>query len=665
MSSNPTGFKIYCGTEYPATRDYYDLDDLFIRKDTFTRGGLWVWGSGLGGQLGNDLTTSRSSPVQTCIRGSRWRKVCLSKHDGHFAIALSSTGQVWGWGCNDTYQLADGTTGDYLCPRRLVAKDNISVISAGGASATAYSPGVDLEQTGYGAPVTAPGHTNGETCRFVWGCVEGCRGGYDSETICSLSSFNNCADVDKKWVDISMGNRFGVGIIDNCITSTQSEDFSAVPGNLVEWGAGRPSACYLDLTRTVYSRNYTGTGLTRISCSTGNGNNTLALSNDYTIEFYTCMTGIINECAQVVFDMRCPFTVSSCPGTYMPSIQIGTTQCLHFQVRLANGTTSFANSTLRLGSERWYHVAASRIGNTTQFYVDGTRYGSICDNFSHANTCITIGADGSNASITGDCYKGSLSNIRIIKGAGIYNGATIDVPKPPLTLVSNATANTSLLLNANSPSAQESLNCYNITDVAATCSLEIFNIESHTTYTLSSDSWKSVSAGNTHAVGLKCDGTLWVWGCNHKGQLGTGDTVDRSRPVQVGTSNNWTAITAGCNFSAAILAGSFKFNAAVLYTWGENTDGQLGINTTTDRSSPTQITSSCTSWKKISGGDSHFAAIQTDGTIWAWGSNQFGELGRGDRVNRSSPVQVLGNTSGWYDVSAGQCATSGLREDAW
>lgn len=423
MASNPTGFKINYGNTYPATTDQYDLDDVYIRRDKFKKGGLWIWGSGGGGQLGNDLTTSRSSPVQTCISGNSWRKVCVSKHDGHFALALTTTGQVWGWGCNDNGQVALSPFADSLCPRRITCLDTVTIISAGGAAATAYSSGVDASQTGIFGTGAAADYL-GEYCRIVWGCLEGCRTGKDS----SISSGTIQDDFyDIKWVDISLGNRFGIGIADYI----PPYGFNT-PGVLMEWGCGKPS-------------------------------NTL---------------------------------------TVLPNV-------------------------------------------------------------------------------------------------------------------------------------------------------------------LSSESWKYVAAGNTHAMAIKCDGTLWVWGCNHKGQLGTDDTVDRSLPVQLGTSNSWTAITAGCNFSAAILAGDFRCNAAVLYTWGENTYGQLGVNSTTDRSSPTQVSSSCTNWKKISGGDTHFAALQTDGTAWTWGSNEFGELGRGDRVNRSSPVQILGCATGWYDISAGQCATSGLNENAW
>jgi len=647
MASNPTGFKVMFGPPdidvgYPATPGtYYDLDDVYLRKDKFLKGGLWIWGNGAGGQLGHDRTTSRSSPIQTCISGNRWRKICVSKFDGHNVLALTSTGQAWGWGCNDVAQVRGTGGADCLCPVLRSTTDTVKLITTGGAAGIFTTSGV----------------SDGvyDACTVGWGCSEG-----DRLNI----AVAGCPTI---WADVSLGNRFGVAIADSNLASTGNCN-TTLPGSLIEWGRGRPSQTYLDHPDTVYSKNYTGgTGGTnsfsRICCAGGVGAEPLALSGDYTVEFFTRQCpGITGGSVQKLLDMRCPVAI---PGSFMPAFSINPGNCICFEVRLANGTYSTAFSTLSLSDNVWYHVAASRINDKTQFYVNGIRYGCICDNFTHVNTYVTLSADGFDAACVNDCYAGSLSNIRIIKGAGIYDGACADIPVPPLGLISNATADTTLLLAVNSNTTDQSPSNLTVVDLNTTNTEENFNLEFYTACTLSSDSWRYISAGNTHALAIKCDGTLWAWGCNGRGQLGTGDTINRSRPVQVGTSNNWTAITAGCNFSAGILAGRFKSCAAVIYTWGENSSGQLGDNTTLDRSSPVQTSSSYTNWKQVSAGDSHFAAIQTDGTIWTWGSNQNGELGVSDRVNRSSPVQIQDSGTGWFQVSAGQCVTAALKDNGW
>jgi alpha-tubulin suppressor-like RCC1 family protein len=178
---------------------------------------------------------------------------------------------------------------------------------------------------------------------------------------------------------------------------------------------------------------------------------------------------------------------------------------------------------------------------------------------------------------------------------------------------------------------------------------------------LAYDSWTTISAGLDSAVGIKSNGTLWSWGKNDIGQLGTGNLTSRSSPVQVGTSS-WVAVsTSGQKVLAIRLGGS-------LFTWGYNFEGQLGDGTTINRSSPVQLGTS--SWTAVDAGGSHTAAIRSDGALFTWGYGSFGGLGLDDIVtsgfgfgdrNRSSPTQV--GTSSWTKVSAGGSNTAAIRSD--
>lgn len=147
---------------------------------------------------------------------------------------------------------------------------------------------------------------------------------------------------------------------------------------------------------------------------------------------------------------------------------------------------------------------------------------------------------------------------------------------------------------------------------------------------------------------------LWAWGNNSVGQLGLGDTVNRSSPVQVGFSS-WLSISD----SMAIRSDG------TLWGWGKNPNGRLGLGDTTSRSSPTQV-GALTNWTVIK---SHYgygagptAAIKTDGTMWAWGSNYAGQLGLGDTANRSSPVQV-GALTTWYSCAISNRAILAVKTD--
>jgi hypothetical protein len=94
--------------------------------------------------------------------------------------------------------------------------------------------------------------------------------------------------------------------------------------------------------------------------------------------------------------------------------------------------------------------------------------------------------------------------------------------------------------------------------------------------------------------------------------------------------------------------------ASTLFSCGENFYGQLGLGDIVKRSSPVQVGSLMT-WNKIAGGY-HTVATKTDGSLWTWGYNGSGQLGLGDIVKRSSPVQV-GSLLTWNNVASGQTHT--------
>ena len=216
---------------------------------------------------------------------------------------------------------------------------------------------------------------------------------------------------------------------------------------------------------------------------------------------------------------------------------------------------------------------------------------------------------------------------------------------------------------------------------------------------------------------IKTDNTLWACGGNQTGELGCGDRITRSSPVQVGSGTDWSQISAGANgdaselgdntvaaikttgslwtwggkggmgysnkamygrpapdslYSSPVQVGALLDWAKIaithntmcaiktdgtLWAWGMGNNGQLGIPDRVTRSSPCQVGAS-SSWSKITGCQGFydlngFLAIRNDKTLWAWGSNiDYGNLGLGDRTPRSSPIQV-GSATDWEQVNAG------------
>ena len=161
--------------------------------------------------------------------------------------------------------------------------------------------------------------------------------------------------------------------------------------------------------------------------------------------------------------------------------------------------------------------------------------------------------------------------------------------------------------------------------------------------------WNQISSGAFATIlATKQNGTLWTWGGNTNGQLGQNDTIARSSPAQQGASTNWNRVSAGqTNAMATKTDGT-------LWTWGQGTFGAHGLNQSTPyaRSNPIQIGTS-TNWNLINTVQYTRMATKTDGTLWSWGYNHVGQLGLNDAANRSSPTQV-GVATNWSQIGAGQ-----------
>jgi alpha-tubulin suppressor-like RCC1 family protein len=171
--------------------------------------------------------------------------------------------------------------------------------------------------------------------------------------------------------------------------------------------------------------------------------------------------------------------------------------------------------------------------------------------------------------------------------------------------------------------------------------------------------WKQVSCGNNHTAAVKKDGTLWTWGYDEYGELGLNDDDQNSElsPVQVGTATTWKQVSCGLAHTAAVKTDG------TLWTWGRNLEGQLGINTLNQQESPVQTSVAGTTWKQVSCGGLHTTAIKTDGTLWAWGYNFYGQIGNGTTALTITPVEVTAGSTNWKQVSGGRFHTAAVKTD--
>ncbi|WP_233165896.1 RCC1 domain-containing protein [Archangium sp. Cb G35] len=167
----------------------------------------------------------------------------------------------------------------------------------------------------------------------------------------------------------------------------------------------------------------------------------------------------------------------------------------------------------------------------------------------------------------------------------------------------------------------------------------------------------SIAASGSHCLAVRRDGSVWAWGANFYGQLGDGTTTHRLTPVRVPGLTNVVAVsTASITFSLALRGDG------TVWAWGENYTGQLGDGTTAQRLTPVRV-SGLTNVAAISAGHSGFSlALKRNGTVWGWGSNDYGQLGVETPFRRLTPEQVMGVKHG-VAVAAGSHGSLMLRKD--
>ena len=175
--------------------------------------------------------------------------------------------------------------------------------------------------------------------------------------------------------------------------------------------------------------------------------------------------------------------------------------------------------------------------------------------------------------------------------------------------------------------------------------------------------WKQVSGGIYNTAAVKTDGTLWTWGYNNYGHLGTNDdntSTTRYTPVTTfAGGTNWTQVACGYEHTMALKVTGVDQE---LYVWGYNNTNQLGI-LATEMLVPSEVYGNATDWKYVNAGFRATVAIKTDGTLWNWGYNGYGNLGNNSYSLAFTPVTTFVGGYNWKQANSGYANVAAIKTD--
>jgi alpha-tubulin suppressor-like RCC1 family protein len=597
-----------------------------------TDGTLWSWGHGTSGQLGKGDQIHRSSPAQIGAL-TTWKAVACGNY---FTVGLTTGGTIWAWGNNTQGALGQSDIVHRSSPLQIGSNTSWKRIACGGFHVLSIK--TDGTLWAWGSNLNGRLGDNTET--------------YKSSPVQEISGGTN-------WKNISAAQWASFGI--------------KMDGTLWSWGHnGDPAGGTLGRGDLTHRSSPAQIGaLTNWKDVSGNRDGAIAIRRDGTLWSWGNNTsGQVGD--NTVIHRSSPVqTIAG--GTDWTYVSQGASSFATFGIRdrfpqrATNGlvTQEYLIDVYPSLSQQFKQAGLWGWGDNTNGELGD---GSI----THRSSPVQTIAGGTNWLSGGS----SLGHTAVVKSDGTLwswgrgasgqlgdntNGTKKSSP------VQEILANTLWKMVAVGAYHSVALRTngtiwgWGLNDVGQLGINSVANKSSPVQEILASTLWKTVSAGGYHSAALRTNGTLWTWGFNGDGQLGNnagGVGTSKSSPVQEVTGGTtWKTLACGGYHTLAIKSDG------TLWNWGKNVDGQLGDNSVTHRSSPVQTTAGGTTWKTVAGGGYHSIAIKTDGSLWTWGGNYRGKLGDGTQNHRSSPVQTITGGTNWKKAIGGHDITAALKID--
>jgi alpha-tubulin suppressor-like RCC1 family protein len=624
----------------------------------------YAWGDATNGELGNGASGYSSAPVEVKMPSGVSFVTMATGY--YFNLAIDQTGRVWAWGANGFGQLGNGTTNNSPVPVKVSAPDGVTFT----AVAVGGSHGIALDNTGkawtWGRNFSGE-LGNGTTTNSVTPVAVNIPPNVTFTAIAAGESFSLALDRNgQAWAwGFNSDGELGNGNTTNSSTPVAVN----MPSNTVftQIAGGSYHAVTLDQSGNAWTWGFNASG------QLGNGNNTASSS---------------------------PVSVAISNGKTLISVAAGSDHSLaldstgqawawgnNFVGQLGNGTMTNSSSP----------VAVNMPGGVTFTAVvtgDGSYHSMALDHNGQAWTW------GNNSS--GELGDGntSLSSVPVAVnmpagvtfvtvGGGSYHSIGLDGGGKAWSwgdneedqLGNNTTTNSLSAVRVQTPAGT------NFVAVSAGAGYSIaldnngnawawgYNGNGALGDGTTNDSsvpipvtmppgvkFTAIAAHASHNLALDTQGQIWAWGYNGDGELGDGTTTNRSVPVPLlnSTGVTFTAIAAGGGGHSLALDSNGK-----AWAWGYNGDGELGNGTTLNSSVPvavsmppatTFVVVACGGNHNptfVAPGQDHSLALDSNGHIWAWGANSYGQLGDGNFASVSTPVPVLPVATAFTAISGG------------
>ena len=577
-----------------------NIHSLALKQD----GTIWAWGDNSNGEIGNGVANSAYITEPTQVEKGEYTEVIQSTSpDGsivttttkaqktlddikdiaagyYYNLALDAEGNVWAWGYNGYGQLGNGTTENKYIPTKIEKLKDIKKVYISGNTSIAIN-------------------NKGEV--YVWGYE------YSKEPT-KIKTYNKIVSASGKIMLAEDGTVWTLANNPNRIAGIN---------NIVEVASSDNSYYALDTKGNVWAWGYNGYGQLGQGNTTNSSQPVKVQAEEITLDSEgneTKEQKTIENIVEISSGNNSIMMVSkygeiySCG--YSANGQLGTGEYTS-TIPVARKATNAKD--IKLANTNTYHSIAS---DTSGFvYTTGyNRYGELGDGTTNTRNVFTV---------IGDTYVNVGSNVISVEknetkqvNASLdnkFNLITDKVDSGNMTFMSLdtdiATVDEDGIITGKEIGKAEIVVTHKITNKTATIFVNVVPE--------GKQSVPKVEVGNTHTVALKADGTVWTWGNNTYGQLGTADNNAKATPVKVTALENVIDITVGNENTMAVKADG------TVWSWGYNGYGQLGDGTGSNRNKPVQVIKNngtpLTKIVKITSGNNKTIALDTEGNVWAWG----------------------------------------------